>query len=541
MRCILFQRQNGFVQGALLGLFLFHFLFLWSGCSTVSKPSGESNISKEEVSATSEVEGLNSSPTPDDGMDSDEAGMGDASDDAPMPGENPLERLVWQALMANPDVGMAEARVMKSEASLASANSRFLPALGLDTGYIRADAPSVFLFKSIDARSYAPGTNFNDPGVIDNFESGMTARYNLINGGRDVLQRDLARLDRTIAERSLEETRNAMVAQVGLSYFEILRTREALEVARRSAKTLESSVNEKSRQFAAGAVLESEVLSLKARLAEAKALELRAENASRSAMTALRQVLGKSASEVSADEEFLKELSLSGAAEDSTVQLSLGLPPNLSLATGEAFLMRPELEKARMQVEASGLRVSDARRAYLPRLDGVGRIYWDDAGMRYEQDNWWVGLTLSWDLFDGGQREAGRKMAQALAEEMRNADRKLSLAVESDVERSFYQLQEAEAQQEVAEQGLQHAEKVYAMVEVSYRSGAVTVTRFLEVEQALLRARLQRVMARYDLKQAEISMLRAIGRWTDPAQWPDWRYWTVRDHSMTLNLETTAE
>ena len=94
---------------------------------------------------------------------------------------------------------MAESRVAQSEARLAQAKSQFLPSLGLDTGYIHANAPSVFLFKSIDARNLAPGTDFNNPGLIDNFESGITARYNIFNGGRDQIQTELAGLNQEIA------------------------------------------------------------------------------------------------------------------------------------------------------------------------------------------------------------------------------------------------------------------------------------------------------------------------------------------------------
>jgi outer membrane protein len=137
-----------------------------------------------------------------------------------------------------------------------------------------------------------------------------------------------------------------------------------------------------------------------------------------------------------------------------------------------------------------------------------------------------VGVTLSWDLFDGGRRRAGRELAAAALEEMRQVDRKVMLAVEADAERAYYALEEARSQLTVAEEGALYAEKVYTIIESGYQNGSETVTRFMDVELALERARMRRVSAAYELRQAEVGVLRSVGRWTDPSQWPDWGYWS---------------
>ena len=204
----------------------------------------------------------------------------------------------------------------------------------------------------------------------------------------------------------------------------------------------------------------------------------------------------------------------------------LDLPDDANQTVNEALWGRPELENARVRVEAAGLQLTEAERAYLPRLDGAGRVYWDDDTMRYEQENWWVGVTLSWDLFDGGRRRAGRELAAAALEEMRQVDRKVMLAVEADAEQAYYALEEARSQLEVAVEGSLYAEKVYTIIESGYQNGSETVTRFMDVELALERARMRRVSAAYELRQAEVGVLRSVGRWTDPSQWPEWEYWS---------------
>ena len=105
-------------------------------------------------------------------------------------------------------------------------------------------------------------------------------------------------------------------------------------------------------------------------------------------------------------------------------------------------------------------------------------------------------------------------------------DRKVMLAVEADAEQAYYALEEARSQLEVAVEGSLYAEKVYTIIESGYQNGSETVTRFMDVELALERARMRRVSAAYELRQAEVGVLRSVGRWTDPSQWPDWEYWS---------------
>lgn len=71
-------------------------------------------------------------------------------------GELSLSDCIALALAANPDIGVAVARIRQSEATLDEAMAPFLPVLATRTEILGADSPSVFLFKTVDSRMLAP-------------------------------------------------------------------------------------------------------------------------------------------------------------------------------------------------------------------------------------------------------------------------------------------------------------------------------------------------------------------------------------------------
>jgi outer membrane protein len=93
----------------------------------------------------------------------------------------------------NPDLLMALARIERARAMLEKSAAPFYPQVNVYTEYLQGDAPSAYLFKSIDQRKLPPDADFNDPGWFENYESGISAGINLFNGGRDGLNRKMAK------------------------------------------------------------------------------------------------------------------------------------------------------------------------------------------------------------------------------------------------------------------------------------------------------------------------------------------------------------
>jgi outer membrane protein len=68
---------------------------------------------------------------------------------------------------------MAVARIQQSEAMLDEAVSAFWPVIDVYGEYLQGNAPSAYLFKTIDQRKLPPNTDFNNPGWFENYEVGI--------------------------------------------------------------------------------------------------------------------------------------------------------------------------------------------------------------------------------------------------------------------------------------------------------------------------------------------------------------------------------
>lgn len=404
------------------------------------------------------------------------------------------------ALHGNPDVHVALARIRQGEAALAEANAALYPVLNFQWAFLRADAPSQYLFKTIDARNFSPGTDFNHPGAFTDFETALGLHYNLFNGGRNVLGRWAAQTGVSIQEVEVEAVRNGLVAGVIQGYYEIRASDERLRTAQTSVQTVTSELEETKAKFAAGNALRSDVLSLEVRLAEAKEQAIRAENARSLAVAGLANLLGG----------------------DADTAIDLGdedwdpgdLPADYDSALAEALISRPELIIGRRRIEQASMGATASERAYWPQVDAVGRLYWNDEGMDYELDNrnWLAGVALRWDLLEGGQRRAGVLSARSLLDQLLESDRKTTLAVQLDVKTAYLRIQEARARLEVTRVGRQQAEENLELVRTQFEGGAATVTRYLEAESMLTRARMRNTNANYEWKKAQADAARALGR-----------------------------
>ncbi|GAB6905704.1 TolC family protein [Desulfosarcina cetonica] len=406
----------------------------------------------------------------------------------------------------NPDLLMAAARIERARATLAKSAAPFYPQVTLTTEYTQGDAPSAYLFKAIDQRKLPQATvDFNHPGWFENYESGASLGINLFNGGRDTLNREIAKTGVTLSELDRNGIKNQVMATAIGTYYNILAAAKYTRVAQEALNTTQSQLDIMDVRYRSGAALKTDLLSLQVRMAESEELLLQSRNRHRLAQAALAELLG-----VEPDMPF-------AIAEDPAYAVQI--PQDPASAEGYALLHRPELASAREKLRQSRMALDAARAGYLPRLDFMTRYYVDDPAMKYstERDNWTAGLYLSWKIFDGFATHNERKEALAQLQEAMAGDRKALLAVKFDVKRSYFNLDEAEKRLKVATSNVKTADETFRLVKRQYEGGAANITRYLEAELAYNQARIRETTAYFDREKARAQIARAIGHWTGPA------------------------
>jgi outer membrane protein len=402
----------------------------------------------------------------------------------------------------NPGLLMAMARIDRAEAMLEKSAAPFYPQVNVYTEYVQGDAPSAFLFKTIDQRKLPPDTNFNDPGWFENFESGVGAGINLFNGGKDTLNREMAKTGLAISKLDRDGIENRVMATAIGAYYDILAATNYTAVAEESLETTRSQLRIMEVRFRSGGALKTDLLSLQVRMAESEELLVQSRNRKRLSKTALAEILG-----VEPDVPF-------GIVEAQPY--AIDIPDDAISALDFALLKRPELASVREKLRQSKMAVDAAWAGYFPRLDFQTRYYVDDPEMRYssDRDNWTAGLYLNWDIFNGFATKAEHAEAMSNLREALAADRKTLLAVKFDVKKAYLNLDEAEQRLKVATSNVKTAEETYHLVKRQYDGGSANITRYLEAELAFSRARLHETTAYFDREKARAQIARAIGFWT---------------------------
>jgi len=415
-----------------------------------------------------------------------------------------LKAALNMALKNNPDTQIAAARIDQSRAMLKKSSAAFMPSINVYTEYTQGDFPSGFLFKTIDQRTFDPTTNFNDPGTIKNFESGVSAQMSLFSGGRNVLGRAMAKEDLTMNTWDSMAARNNVAAQLVNAWYDSLSAGEFIKIAEESVATVKSQLDIMTVRFQGGSALKSDILSLNVRLAQAEEDLLKSKNRFKLATAALATILGVYPT---------RDISI------DTAPFSLAnIPEKYEQGMAVALEHRPELNKVRAAVRKSRMATDMSKSAFLPTASLMGKYYLDDRHMDYSTDreNWAVGVMLNWNLFSGFSDMAGSALSDSNLREALSSDRKALLSISFDVKNAYIRCDEATARIDVARRSVLMSQESLDLVKKQYEGGSATITRYLEAELDRNTAKIRATSAYYDHEKALADIARSTGLLSSP-------------------------
>lgn len=164
--------------------------------------------------------------------------------------------------------------------------------------------------------------------------------------------------------KDLESARNDIMLNVALSYLQVITNEELIEVARRQVEASQLQVDRTAKLVEAGTLAESNLLDLKAQLANDELTLVNAENNLETAKLNLKQYMNMPGSEVINVVKIpVKDPTLQ--AYDATIQEIYET----------ALSNLPQMKAANLRIEASKINVDLAKGAGMPTLTLNGGIY----------------------------------------------------------------------------------------------------------------------------------------------------------------------
>ncbi|MEI7703872.1 MAG: TolC family protein [Deltaproteobacteria bacterium] len=177
-----------------------------------------------------------------------------------------------------------------------------------------------------------------------------------------------------------------------------------------------------------------------------------------------------------------------------------------------ALQLRPDVKAA---AENLDLAYGERLRIYMQYLPSIGVFgaynYITASTFSPENYTWQVGVGLTWNILDGGLREASIREATAKIAEADAHKRQVDLAAVTRVKEAELDLQSAIATRTKARERTTLAQENARLVDVAYKAGAATYLESTDSVQTLRQAEVSLVFESLNVDLATLKLLNAVG------------------------------
>jgi len=395
-----------------------------------------------------------------------------------------LADLVLQAIETHEAVQIADSEIRRAQADVGLARSALMPRLELNGSYtFYNDDLSIEL---------SPGESF----VIrpsQDFTASIDLRQNLFTGLRAWRARDIARLNRDIADLDRWTTINNLTLEVAGAFYDAVALAEWVEVREIVLEENENQLKVAERLFEVGENSVADVARWKAQVAAAKQALIVAVGDANLSRNRLERLVGAT---------DLGELKSPGP-----IPIPAGTEDDLFI---QAFGQRPEMRTLIHQLEAAGLWVRLERGNWYPQLEAAGQYFQQKSGFPASD---WMSLTLILrvPIYDGGVTKANVAKAKEDLREVELLDQTLRRTIEDQVDSAYIGYQAASAVFDAARERTEASRLAYRQVERAYRVGEASTTDLLNATTEATDAETSQIVARVQREFQAISLRYAVG------------------------------
>uniref|UniRef100_E6PHZ2 TolC family protein n=1 Tax=mine drainage metagenome TaxID=410659 RepID=E6PHZ2_9ZZZZ len=362
------------------------------------------------------------------------------------------------ALQRNNAYRSAAVGVEAARAQLGEAEAPLLPGIALQDSY-QSVSTVAKLSTPIGALPFSAVNATNSPI--------LAMQYTLFDGGIRNAHVGQAAAGLSAAESQLVQARGATIAAVSQAYFGVVTARRMDEVARRAVAVATQHEREAELYLKNGTIPRADLLRAQAELADQNVRAIGAAGAVKLAENQLDMVLGVPLT----DRYRLTEpLGTSAPAFD------------LSNLLQSALSQRGDLAAARAAVRAARKGILAAKASRVPQINAVisdGNTQPAVVGGYHNQ--FAIGLTAVWTLFDNGYSRNGIALAEAGLKQAQFGVAQLKDGVELQVRQAYLREEIAASQVEAAKKLVAVSDETLRLAELRYRGGVGTE---LELEDA---------------------------------------------------------
>jgi outer membrane protein TolC len=425
---------------------------------------------------------------------------------AQQPESNPprhlnLHEAVEMALKHNHVVRIADLQVEEQQHNKEVARSAYLPSLknlstfghATDTQFIAIPAGSLGVVGTTPVPNQ---TNTILQGSINYIVSATELDQPLTELFKIRSANDVARAEWSASREKARGVQNDVALKVRELYYNILVVQSKHQAIEASIRATEDQQTERVQQVKYGSILEVELIDTKAQLLQAKQDLLTTELQLTDLQLKFKDFLGLPLkTEVALDPDVPAP---AGSCErEKCIKLALD--------------SHPEITEARAEVEKASAGVRAAKREYIPDIEAYARYNYQENVPFLARNFGTFGVRFSYDLFEGGKRQATiRERDTQLAEAKENLAR-VSDDVEVRVQTAYNKLERTQQMVAVSQELLATRQEARRVAAQQLQQGTFLRSQADAATAQEFQAQTMLLQSQLEYAQAEDELTNAIG------------------------------
>ncbi len=414
-----------------------------------------------------------------------------------------LDRAISVALAQNRDILIADQDRYKADAQIAEARSGAFPQLSFTGQYMRNIQLPVLFLPANSAFNPTPNVQTFPIGSNNSYQWGGQLTQALYSRQVGVAL-DIANTYKDFSEAGLAAAKSSVVLQVKQAFYGVLLMKKLVEANRQGLDVVRANLQNVQALYRHGNAAEFDLLRAEVQVANTEPLLISAENNLVLAKNGLKSLLAI---------PLNREIEVEGDFTFSEVPQSV-----LDEGSHDALTTNPGLQQLTFQESMLDKNISVEQSGYFPSIYGFGAYQWQTQDNTFQFNNYYwakilnVGVTLSWNIFDGLRTPARVEQAKVDLRKVQFTRLKAAEGIAIQVQSARLKMDEAKRRIQGQEKNIEQARRAVSIAETRFKSGVGTQLELLDAQVAMTLAQTNYAQAIYDYLVAMAQWEYAVGR-----------------------------
>jgi outer membrane protein TolC len=397
-----------------------------------------------------------------------------------LPGKLSLDQCIELGLINNPGFQSSELLVKETETKIDEALSGYYPVVSLNS----------------DADAYSKE---NGSQRYDNFNTGITASYNIFQGYRTKSLYGASKDSYQATVYQHEINRQDLVFNIIQAYYRTLQSERILKSADEAVKNSSLHLDFARAKQKAGMATLSDILRSEVELSNAELDRIKAVNILLAARGNINKLIGFPSDyqiELTDDLSIVREISVQSF--DSLL--------------AEAFNSRSEIKKFQSLLNAQQKNILIAKSGYYPSLSANANYNFAGPAVSSMQQNWWLGMTLSVPVFKGFINKARVEQEDFAYKSLEKDFEQLKQMISQEVWNAWLAVKESEERISTTSKAVESAKANLLLAEGEYKEGVGSIIQLTDAQTIYVTIEQNHIQALADFKISYAGLERTIGK-----------------------------